>query len=164
MGGRGYYRDDGRRDRRGLFRLRIVNRVTLQLSGQNGSDSSKGVVHWAAKLVSPIGLNHAVEGGTNCARLESRARSHNSVGVAWPTFSERGREAGKDLDPFVRSESSEEGVVGESNLSEKCSEPRPAAAALGAGSVGNCCVLGSSRSSLPTLEMKVGGKGRMRND
>ena len=101
---------------------------------------------------------------TDCARLESSARSRNSVGLAWPTFSERGREAGQDLDSCVCSKLSEEWVVCEFIFSEECSEPRPASAALGAGSVSNCCALGSSHSSLlPTLEMMAGGKDRMRN-
>ena len=107
----------------------------------------------AAKLVSPKGLCHAVEGGTNCARLSSRASLRSPSGVAWPPFAQGGGETGQDFDSFLFPQAPEERVFPVSDLVEELEVTLPVAAALGAGSRGNCCVLGSERSNSSTLEV-----------
>lgn len=145
-----HHLDHRRRQCMSLAWFRIVKGVAPQLRGQNGFNLSSSVVDWAAKLVSPIGLHHAVDGGTNCACLPSRARSVSSSGTrgrfVWrdgvrrscPPLPDRGREAGDDFGPLLRLESEEEGIAPAPNLPKETLELPPAAVSLGAGLVGKC--------------------------
>ena len=136
-------------ERKGLrsLRRRVLNRVTLLLGGQKGIESSSRFMDGIAKFVSPKGLRHAVKGGTNCACLASRACSHSLPGVSWPAPFPDGRcKTCEEFDLIARVQALEEGVPLLSNFLEELAPKIPDAAALGAGTDGNCCVLRSSRS------------------
>jgi hypothetical protein len=100
----------------------------------------------AAKFVSPIGLNHAVDGGTNCARLPSNASSKRLSGTrrspsvvspvvitSRPSFPDCSGEACEHFDSLIGIEAKEEGVILVPDLTEEALEPSPAAIPLGAG-------------------------------
>ena len=97
------------------------------------------------KFVSPIGLCHAVDGGTNCARLPSNAKSMRSSGrfcrPAWlsvvrlsgPAFPDGRSEAREDFGPLIGLELKEEEVVLVPDFAEEALVPPPGAVPLGAG-------------------------------
>ncbi|KAI2492686.1 hypothetical protein MHU86_21871 [Fragilaria crotonensis] len=64
-----YHLDHSCRQHLPLTGLRVVQCIASQLCGKQWVKSSSRIVFGAAKFVSPIGLHHAVDGGTNCARL-----------------------------------------------------------------------------------------------
>jgi hypothetical protein len=115
-------------------------------------------VDGALKFVKPEGLNHTIEGGTNGAGLDWRARCQSLSGIEI-AFSESGREAGEDLDSLCSSELSEKRVHPDPDAPEEALVAAPTAIALGPGSVGKSCVLGSSCSQSPSRETIVSGKG-----
>ena len=125
-------------------------RQRLPLTGlSKWVESSSRVVCWAAKFVSPIGLHHAVDGGTNCARLPYIASSMRSSGTrcrlscvpavraSCPPFSDCRSEAREDFDLLLGLEAQEKGVIPVANLAEETLEPPPAAVSLGSGLDGN---------------------------
>ena len=113
----------GRQQGLSLARFRIRQGVSSQLRGQNGFESSSSVVCRAFTLVCPIGLHHAVDGGTDCARLPSNAYSMRSSRTfrrpAWlpvvrlfgPAFPDGRSKAREDFDPLIGLEPKEEDVV-----------------------------------------------------
>ena len=129
------------------------------------SNLPPGVMDWADKFVSPKGLCHAVEGGTNCTRWASRASSQSASGIVCPAFEQSGGEAGKHRDSFCCPfEAPEEWVTVVTDDAEKTGVELPTAAALGTGARGNGCVLGSRRIKSPMPEIVAVVKGTRRKD
>ena len=138
-----YHFHHSRRQHLPLTGTWVVQRIAPQLRGQKWVKSSSRIVRWAAKFVSPIGLHHAVDGGTNCARLPSNASSMRFSGTrrgpsgvsvvrtSCPPLPDRCSETCENFDLLLGLEAEEEGVIPAPDLVEETLEPSPAAIPLG---------------------------------